>query len=132
MVKKEIKKEDNRPRVVALILRIGLGLVFIIAGGMKLLMADRFIEMFESLIPMSGLGLSYGIGIIELALGIFLLIGFLTRIMAIIIAVISVLCLVFVMVWVDQNPAHIGLIAAAIALIILGPGNLAVDNLLKS
>ena len=138
MVKKqpepEVKKEDNRLGAASLILRIGLGLVFLVSGFFKLVMAETFATFMDSLqiIPVSGFIFSYALGIVELALGVLLFIGFFTRIVAIITAGLLVIFLVVVMIFMDQSPINVALIAMAVTIAYLGPGNLAVDNMLKS
>ncbi len=130
--KKEAHVEDNRIGSASLILRIGLGLVFIITGAMKLLLTEVFAEFIETLgwVPVP-IAFTYLLGVVELALGLLLFIGFFTRIVAIIIAALLVIFLVVVMIFVDQSPINLALIAAAVAIVVLGPGNLAVDNALK-
>lgn len=125
--------KESRADVGALILRIGIGLALVITGAIKLIAPADFAQSVQDLaiVPFSATAFAYFVGIAELALGILLFIGFITRVISIVTAAFFLAALVFTFVYVDKTFMNLGLTAASVALAMLGPGNLSVDNLLR-
>ncbi len=125
--------KESKADVGALILRIGLGLALAVTGAVKLISPAELAQSVQDLavIPFSATAFAYFVGIAELALGILLFIGFLTRVFAVLSAAFFAAALLFTVLYIDRTFLGLGLISASIALVMLGPGNLSVDNLLK-
>ena len=116
------------------VIRIGLAIVFLLFG------IDKFInpELWFGYVPnfilqLTPLSLNlfiFLLGILEAIIGLFLLLGFLTRITAII-AAILLLGVIFTVGYNEITVRDIGLLAMAISLIITKDNILSLDSLIK-
>lgn len=115
---------------VPLILRVGLGLVFLVLGANKATRPEIWVGwipiQLKAFIPDANQFLIFN-GIIEAILGLLLIIGLYTKIAA----ALSGLFLFFVLLFFgadDITSRDIGLMAMAAAIILLGPGEASVDE----
>ncbi len=123
---------DQNRDVALLLLRIGVGIVFIYAGWGKLTGIEGVQGFFGSLgIPMAGL-MAWVVAIVEFVGGIMVLAGAFIRIPAILLAIIMIVAIITTKIG-EPFPAYrvdLLLLLMSSALALMGPGSYSVDDLL--
>ncbi len=121
-----------------LLLRVGLGLMFVLYGLMKFSYLDGTIGYFTSLFgPSFGPSLAYLVSGCELVLGVMLILGAFTRVSALILGIILTVAVLRtltleLMVFAKAGPALqvVALALGCYALVFIGGGKLSIDALL--
>lgn len=128
-------KQETRNSLSLLLLRLGLGAVFILFGYDKLPHPENWIIYYSpkihQLFPVSPYIFLKFQAVVEVLLGVALAMGFLTRINASIIAVILGMIIFFL--WPDPVTVRdLGLFCASLALVLSGPGPWSLDAFLEA
>lgn len=112
-----------------LILRLALGIAFIVAGYTKLSNMSMVVEMFSQFFGGAGPALAWIVAIVELIAGIAVLVGFFTRWAALAIAVIMLVALFVVHLGDGYNGMQlpIAYFAMSLALLFKGSGKVSVE-----
>lgn len=146
-------KLKNYEKYIPLILRLGLGFIWVYMGlvpkllyvnpekpGMPMALSMVKSSGINSIIPIDPTTLVHLLGVVELVLGILLILGLFTRIASASTIVLMLIFMVVLSTTVMQSILtplgnlllkDISLIAASIVLIITGGGELSVDNLIR-
>lgn len=123
---------DQSRDTALLLLRIGVGIIFIYAGWNKLMGIENTQAFFGSIgIPLAGF-MAWFVAIAEFAGGIMILAGAYIRIPAVLMAVIMVVAIITTKIG-EPFPAYrvdLLLLLMSAALALTGPGRLSVDDLL--
>jgi putative oxidoreductase len=123
---------DQNKDVALLLLRLGVGIIFIYAGWGKLTGIENTQAFFGGLgIPMAGL-MAWVVAIVEFFGGIMVLAGAFIRVPAILMAIIMVVAIITTKIG-EPFPAYrvdLLLLLMSAALALTGPGRYSVDDLL--
>lgn len=128
-----IANSQNRD-IALLLLRIGVSIVFIVAGWGKLTGIEGVQGFFGDLgIPLAGL-MAWVVGIVEFVGGIMVLTGTYARIPAMLLAIIMVVAILTTKVGQDFSAYRLDmmLLLTSVAIALLGSGGYSVDNKLSS
>lgn len=119
--------------VALLLLRIGVGLVFVIAGWGKITGIEGVQAFFGDIgIPLAGI-MAWVVGIVEFLGGLMVLFGARIRIPALLLAIVMVVALLTVKLGGEFSAARIDLMLLLmnLSLFILGSGKYSVDGMMK-
>ena len=128
MINKDLTKHSD---VALLLLRIGVGVVFIVAGWGKLNGIEGVQGFFGNLgIPLPGI-MAWVVAIVEFVGGIMVLVGAKTRIPNILLAIIMVVALITTKLGGEFSAARVDLLLLLMtsSLVILGSGKYSVDEM---
>ncbi len=119
--------------IALLLLRLGVGIIFIVAGWGKLTDIESIQGFFGGLgIPLPGL-MAWVVAIVEFVGGIMVLLGGYIRIPAILLAIIMVVAIITTKIGEDFSAYRLDLmlLLANVALALMGSGKFSVDNKLN-
>ena len=129
-----MKNLDKFNDVAVLLLRIGVGLIFIVAGWIKLNGIENTIGFFDSVgIPLPVV-MAWVVAIVEFVGGIMVLAGFFTRYPALLLAIIMVVA-IFTVKLGAENPFQamrldLALLCMSLALMVFGSGKISIDSMM--
>ena len=126
---------DKYADLAPLLLRIGVGLIFIYAGWGKITGIEGTQEFFGNIgIPLAGV-MAWVVAIVEFVGGILILVGFRIQLPALLMAIIMVVAIVTTKLGQDEvfraMRLDFLLLLASLALFIIGSGKYSVDDKLK-
>ena len=125
--------QEKRVDLVALLLRLGIGTVFLLFGFDKLPHPEKWIVFFPAHLKQSFLSPHTFLklqGVFEFSLGLALILGFLTR-AAGVVASCLLLLILFVLGWDPVAIRDAGLFATSLAIVLMGPGKWSIDFFLE-
>lgn len=129
-----IKFLKKQKKIVPLLLRIGLGVIFSWFGFTKFTDQQSWLSFIppwlQSILPISVNNFLYIQGFIEALIGVLLILGILVRISAFIAALI-LLVIIFTLGFNDLALRDFGLLTIAISLIILGNDDFTIKSIFK-
>jgi putative oxidoreductase len=129
-----MKNLDKYYDLAVLLLRVGVGLIFIVAGWGKLNGIEGTAGFFDSLgIPLPVV-MAWVVAIVEFVGGIMVLTGFFTRYPAVLLAIIMVVAIFTAKLGAD-NPFQamrldLALLCMSLALMIMGSGKYSIDSMM--
>ncbi|MFO8030184.1 MAG: DoxX family protein [Cyclonatronaceae bacterium] len=132
----DLRSLDNVPAdknrdIALLLLRIGVGVIFIVAGWGKLTGIEGVQAFFGSVgIPLPGL-MAWIVALVEFVGGIMVLVGSYIRVPAILLAIIMVVAIITTKIGDDFGAYRVDalLLLMSAALALMGPGRLSVDDI---
>jgi putative oxidoreductase len=120
--------------VAILFLRIGVGIIFIVAGWGKLTGIEGTQGFFDNVgIPAPAL-MAWVVALIEFVGGLMVLLGLYIRVPSLLLAFVMIGALIFVKLGGEWNPMRIdiSLLSMTLALFILGSGRISFEHLFKN
>ncbi len=120
--------------VAILFLRIGVGIIFVVAGWGKLMGIEGTQGFFENVGIPAPVLMAWVVALIEFVGGLMVLLGLYIRIPSLLLACVMIGALLFVKIGGDWNPMRIDitLLAMSLALFILGSGRISFEHLFKN
>jgi putative oxidoreductase len=126
--------ENKKSDIALLLLRIGVGVIFIVAGWGKLTGIEGTIGFFDSLgIPLPGI-MAWVVAIVEFFGGIMVLLGAYAKIPYLLLAIIMVVALLTTKLGGEFSAARLDmmLLLTNLALFLMGSGAFSVDHKLEN